>query len=155
MSIPDQRTPVPEAPSAPLVSALRLVRRDTEFHEGCVHGGWWPYSQDLAAELMPLLKELFTKGYDVRRVMYSSRSWDRAPRRITVDGRDIMLAGYYTQHSSSIVLFDRSGLKHLDLVVVPPNTGTPVADRAMALAGRDGDLHRAAEILDEAAAPRL
>jgi hypothetical protein len=51
-------------------------------------------------------------------------------------------------------LIDQSGWKRIDLVVIPPATDAQVAHRALDLAGLDGDLHRAREILLEAASER-
>jgi hypothetical protein len=62
----------------------------------------------------------------------------------------VKLAGYRTQDAASISLVDTSGWKRVDLVVVPPQTDHPAAGRALALAGLDGDLRRAREILDHA-----
>ena len=60
---------------------------------GFVDGGWWPRSDDLAAELPELLAQMSTAGYQVRRVAYNLDAWDPAPRRLTVAGRVVRLGG--------------------------------------------------------------
>lgn len=108
--------------------------------DGFVDGGWWPRSLDLGAELAGVLVELFAAGYDVARVLYRLQAWDPAPRELTVLGRVITLEGWPTQEAASIGL----------VVVVPPDTDPVIAEAALCLAGLDGDLHPAAEILDHA-----
>jgi hypothetical protein len=133
-------------------TGLRFICRDPVYGEDPVHGGWWPRSTDLIDELEPLLKSLLASGYEVSRVMYGMRGWDTAPRQMILDGRPIRLVGYYSQQSTSIILMDRSGVRHLDLLVVAADTPAAVAEHALALAGQDGSQHRLAEIMELAAA---
>jgi hypothetical protein len=127
---------------------LRLRRRDPGIAGGFVDGGWWPHSLDLSVELPPLLAELSSSGYDIHRVTYNLAAWDPAPRSLTVSGRLVKLGGYRTQDTASITLIDTSGWKRIDLVVVAPQTKPEIAERVLALAGLDGDLHRIGQILD-------
>jgi uncharacterized protein DUF5994 len=115
-----------------------------------VDGGWWPRSLELSVELPPLLTAMWSAGYDVFRIVYNLTAWDPAPRRLTVSGRRVKLGGFRLQDKASISLVDSGGRKRIDLVVVPPQTDPVVAGRALALAGLDGDPHRAAEILAQA-----
>jgi hypothetical protein len=49
-----------------------------------------------------------------------------------------------------ISLVDTSGWQRVDLVMIPPETDPVLAGRALALAGLNGDLHRAGQILQQA-----
>jgi hypothetical protein len=136
---------------------LRLRRRDPRV-VGFVDGGWWPRSLDLGIELAPLLAEMFSAGYDIHRVTYNLARWDPAPRSVAVSGRLVKLGGYRTQNPALISLVDMSGWKRVDLLVILPDTHPRIAERALSLAGLDGDLHQAEQILElvkPAAAARI
>jgi hypothetical protein len=115
-----------------------------------VDGGWWPRSLDLIAELPALLIAGEAAGYgEVRRVSFALTAWDgHPPRRSRMLDRVIKLGGFRFQDPAEISLVDSSGWKRFTLVVVPPGTEPAVARRALAMAGMNGDLHRAREILD-------
>jgi uncharacterized protein DUF5994 len=134
-------------------SGARLRLRSDANVGGFVDGGWWPRSLDLSVELPPLLTAMWSAGYDVFRIVYNLTAWDPAPRRLTASGRRVKLGGFRLQDKASISLVDSGGRKRIDLVVVPPQTDPVVAGRALALAGLDGDPHRAAEILAQASTP--
>ena len=131
---------------------LRLRLR-ANLGSGFVDGGWWPRSGDLSVELPPLLMAMWSAGHQVYRVTYDVASWDRSSRRMTVAGRRVKVDGYRSD-TGTLSLVDLSGWKRIDLVVIPPVTDAQVAHRALALAGLDGDLHRAPEILHRAASKR-
>jgi Family of unknown function (DUF5994) len=114
-----------------------------------VDGGWWPRSLDLTAELPALISAAEAAGYgSVRRVTYHLGGWDSAPRRAAMLDRMIKLSGYRTQVPAVISLVDGSGWDHVDIVVIPPDTDSEVAGRALTMAGDDSDQHRAAAILE-------
>jgi len=143
----------PEPAAINTSDGLRLRLRGPGVVGGFVDGGWWPRTRDLSIELPPLLVAMYSAGYDVRRVMYNITAWDRAPRRMTVGGRLVKLGGFHTQNAAAISLVDPSGRQRIDLVVVPPGTDPVIAERALALAGRDGDPRRPAQILERANLP--
>lgn len=64
--------------------------------------------------------------------------------------RVVKLGGFRSQNPAEIGLVDISGWKLVILAVIPPGTDAVVAHRALAIAGRNGDAHRAGEILDMA-----
>jgi hypothetical protein len=142
----------PQAAPGPS-DAPRLHLRSSANAGGFVDGGWWPRSPDLSVELPALLTAMWSAGYDVFRIVYNLTAWDPAPRRLIMSGRRVKLGGFRLQDKASISLVDSGGWKRIDLVVVPPQTDPVVAGRALALAGLDGDPHRAAEILDRANHP--
>ena len=136
------------SPPLPL-DGLRLRLR-ANLGSGFVDGGWWPRSGDLSTELPPLLMAMWSAGHQVYRVTYDLASWERPPRHMTVSGRRVKVDGYRSD-GATLSLVDLSGWSRIDLVVIPPATDAQVAHRALALAGLDGDLHRAPEILHRAA----
>src|SRR6478672_7732427 len=137
--------------SAPTLSpdGVRLRLR-ANVGSGFVDGGWWPRSGDLSAELPPLLMAMWSAGHQVYRVTYDLASWQRPPRHMTVSGRRVKVDGYRSD-TATLSLVDLSGWTRIELVVIPPATDAQTAHRALALAGLDGDLHRAPEILHRAA----
>jgi hypothetical protein len=146
--------PLPAALSEPSLSpdGVRLRLR-ANLGSGFVDGGWWPRSDDLSTELPPLLMAMWSAGHQVYRVAYDLASWDRPPRRMTVTGHLVKVDGYRSDEPT-LSLIDLSGWKRIDLIVIPPATDAVVAHRALTLAGLDGDLHRAQEILHQAAFER-
>lgn len=139
------------APARPPAAAgLRAVLRKPGDAAAYVDGGWWPYSLDLVAELPPLISAVEAAGYgEIRRVSYALTGWDgQPPRRSTMLNRVVKLGGFQSQSPAEISLVDRSERKRIILVVVPPGTDPAVARRALSMAGRNGDRHRARDILD-------
>jgi hypothetical protein len=134
-------------PGAPLPARLRLRPRHAGPVTGFVDGGWWPRSDDLAAELPELLAQLSTAGYEVRRVAYNLDAWDPAPRRLAVAGRLVRLGGFRTQNAAEIDLVDSAGSMRTVLVVVPPQADPAMAERALVLAATADDNSRADEVL--------
>lgn len=110
-------------------------------------GGWWPRSLDLSAELPTLLREMASAGCDVHRVTYNLGAWDPAPRRLNTVGGLVKLDGYHRQDAAAISVVDSTDWTRIDLVVVPPSTPAAAAERALTLAGLDGDRHCAGDIL--------
>ena len=127
-----------------------VVFPDSGLAQGSIDGGWWPRSLDLVAELPPLVEEVFAAGFDITDVSYNPAAWDEAPQQVTVSRRWVCLHGEVSQDAASIQLIDSTGLKPVVVVVVPPGTGPLVAENALVLAGRDGDLHRPDQILPRA-----
>lgn len=149
LSLPDPPQTAPE-PS----DGLRLHLRSPANIGGFVDGGWWPHSPDLSMELPPLLTAMWSAGYDVFRIVYNLTAWDPVPpRKMTVAGRRVKLGGFRLQDKASISLVDPDGRRRIDLLVIPPQTDRLIAERALALAGHDGDQDRAGEILDRASKP--
>jgi Family of unknown function (DUF5994) len=104
---------------------------------GFVDGAWWPASRDLAAELPALAAELATRLGRVESVSYNISAWDATPRKITVDGAAVRMAGYRTQdHDTVDVISDR---RLLTLLVVPPETDPQAAQDALAAASGIGN----------------
>ncbi len=128
----------------------QVVFPDRGLAQGFIDGGWWPRSLDLAAELPPLIEEMFAAGFDITAVSYNITAWQPAPHHVAVSRRWVCLHGDVTQDEASIQLIDSTGLKPVVVVVIPPGTGPLVAENALVMAGRDGDRHRPDQILPRA-----
>jgi hypothetical protein len=104
---------------------------------GFVDGAWWPASRDLAAELPALAAAVTSRLGPVEAVSYNIDAWDTTPRRVTVGGAVVRMAGYHTQARDTV---DVRGARHvLTLLVVPPDTEPRTAAAALAAAGRAGN----------------
>jgi hypothetical protein len=128
----------------------QVVFPDRGLAQGFIDGGWWPRSLDLAAELPPLIEEMFAAGFDITDVSYNPTAWQPAPHHMALSRRWVCLHGDVTQDEASIQLIDSTGLKPVVVVVIPPGTGPLVAENALTMAGRDGDRHRPDQILPRA-----
>jgi hypothetical protein len=144
---PAVTAPARPGAQASLPARLRMRPRHSGPVIGYVDGGWWPRSDDLAAELPALLAQLSTAGYAVRRVAYNLEAWDPAPRRLTVNGRLVRLGGFRTQNAAEIDLVDSAGDERTALVVIPPQADPAMAERALVLAATADDTSRADEVL--------
>ena len=103
---------------------------------GFVDGAWWPASRDLAAELPALASELATWGA-VESVSYNLDAWDKAPRKVRVDGRLVRLDGFRSQDHDTVDVI--GARRRLTLLIVPPETEPRAAEDALATASRDGN----------------
>jgi uncharacterized protein DUF5994 len=113
---------------------LRLRLKPRGPVTGFVDGGWWPRSRDLPAELPALLAVLAVRMGSVESVSYHLEDWGPTPRRITVDGRLVRLAGYRSQHPATIDVL--SAGHRVTLLVVPPETAAHTAHGVLMVAGR-------------------
>ena len=131
---------------------FRLRRADfSHVDNPYLDGGWWPESADLGGELERLLADVDVTGFRTRRVLYNLEDgWSPPPRRMIAAGRQIKFSGYHTQPKAVLTLLDDGG-RRLELFVVPPSTDVRVAERAMRIAGLDGDPTRGEDVLAAAA----
>jgi hypothetical protein len=131
-----------------------VLRPGTESNSAdrCIDGGWWPRSLDLLIELPALVAVLSRTGFSAHCVVYRLHTWHETPRRTTIGGLRINLAGHRKQAVATVAVIDRSGQKRLELLVVPPQTEPAVARRALDIASRDGDCDPAEDVLRRARA---
>lgn len=115
---------------------------------GSIDAGWWPRSRDLTAELPALLDVLWTASREIMRVAYSIEFWDEAPRKITVEGRVVRLGGFHTQDPLVLSVVDARNVDRIDFLVIPPETGAQIAERALELASETNGASTAARILE-------
>ncbi|QYN38275.1 hypothetical protein K1T35_14210 [Pseudonocardia sp. DSM 110487] len=116
---------------------VRLQLKPHEPATGFVDGGWWPHSRDLPVELPALLAGLAVGLGPVESVSYNLDAWDPAPRKITIGGRIIRLAGYRSQHPATIDVL--SAGHRVTLLVVPPEATPEAAHGTLMAAGHRGN----------------
>jgi hypothetical protein len=129
------RSAPPGAPSENQHLRLRLKPRGPA--TGFVDGGWWPRSRDLEAELPALLAVLAVRLGPVESVSYNLDAWNPAPRKITLDGRLVRLAGYRSQHPATVDVI--SAGHRVTLLVVPPEDAPEAAHGVLMAAGHRGN----------------
>ncbi|WP_246843090.1 DUF5994 family protein [Allokutzneria sp. NRRL B-24872] len=118
--------------------ALRLKLKPKAPTTGYVDGAWWPRSRDLSTELPPLLAVLAIRLGRLQRVSYNLTTWDAAPRRVHIDGHQVRLSGFRTQHPHTVDVIGLDGLR-LTLLVLPPRTDPVTAHQVMMAARRDNN----------------
>jgi hypothetical protein len=135
---------------SPDVAPVRIAFRQPVTDDGLLDAAWWPRSRDLESELPGLLDTLWLAGRDVVRVSYALDYWDRAPRRLRVDGRVVRMGGFHTQIPGLLTLLDAWGRERINVMVVPPDTPPAVADRALALVAGDPNADHPDQVLEHA-----
>ncbi|QLY29250.1 DUF5994 family protein [Nocardia huaxiensis] len=119
-----------ERPSYPPRLALKPSGRPA----GYLDGAWWPYSADLADELPDLLPVLTSRLGPVWRVVYDRQSWSRAPRRIIVDDRSVLLDAHAFELGNTMYLIG-PGEAMLVLQVISSATDRDSAHATLTAAG--------------------
>jgi hypothetical protein len=114
---------------------LRLKLKPKAPATGFVDGAWWPRSRDLSAELPALLAVLAVRLGPIQRVSYNLVSWDGAPRRLDIGGRQVRLGGFQVQHPNTVDVIG-SNASRLILLVLPPGTEPVAAHRILMTASR-------------------
>src|SRR5687767_157793 len=99
----------------------RLHLEPTGAHQGMLDGGWWPRSTHAHAELPGLMLMIDAIRGKVLRLVLAGDGWDDQPRRLTVDGRVILLDYFESQPATLLTAFCVHS--RVDLLVVPPATG--------------------------------
>jgi hypothetical protein len=101
------------------LSGLRLRLRPTLAGAGILDGGWWPHSWDPDAELPELIAGLESTLGTITRVALNLGAWDRAPRRVAVNGRRVRV-GWFRTMDARMIGVTRASQDRLALLVVPP-----------------------------------
>jgi hypothetical protein len=142
------RTQPPPARHTP----LRLRLKPKAPATGYVDGGWWPRSSDITAELATLAEVLAVRLGRIERVAYGLSAWDRAPRKVEVDGFRVRLEGF-TYQDQNIIHVTGSNGGRISLLVVPPGMTDAAGHEAMMTAGHRGNADRPEEILAAVTVP--
>jgi hypothetical protein len=137
MSGPHLRIVTPPATMAtePPHQTLRLKLKPRAPATGYVDGAWWPRSRDLSTELPALLAVLAIRLGGVQRVSYNLATWDTAPRRLDVNGRQLRLGGFHAQNAHTVDVIGANGAR-LTLLVLPPGADPDAAHRTLITASR-------------------
>lgn len=129
----------------------RFVLTDRIRRTNRLAGAWWPWSDDLATELPPLLRSLATIVGNVQGVMLNRNEWPGTLIRWQpLSMPRLRVSWYGVQDPNSIVVVGRTP-ERLGLLVIPPSTERATATIAMRLAAKDGNRLSAAEVLSAAA----
>lgn len=128
-------TPPASMATEPPRQTLRLKLKPKAPATGSVDGAWWPRSRDLSTELPALLAVLAIRLGGVERVSYNLATWDAAPRRLDVNGRQLRLGGFHAQHAHTVDVIGAHGVR-LTLFVVPPTSDPVAAHRTLITASR-------------------
>lgn len=129
-------------------SDCRVSFRQPVDRTGSIDAGWWPRSNDLAAELPALLEVLWTAGRDITRITYNIDSWAVAPRRMQIEGNRIRVAGYHQQNPLVITIADARHNDTVDLLIIPFATDSAVAGRLLELAAESGNTHTPEQMME-------
>jgi hypothetical protein len=135
--ISDQLSPTRTAPTDRRGLALRLQMKPAGAARGHVAGGWWPWSNDPAAEFPVLVAALGAWVGPVNRVSYHLDTWGTVARKAPVDGRMVRFEGFRSIDPHTVVVIG-SDHRRVSLLVVPP--GIPGgAARAVLRSAADRD----------------
>ncbi|GAA4821617.1 DUF5994 family protein [Actinomycetospora corticicola] len=136
---------------APNTTTTRLRLKAAGPVTGTVDGAWWPRSDDLSAELPPLLADLEPGAGPVARVAYRLDDWGPAPRRLPHG--QVRLEGFRSTVPHTVTLTGPTGLR-LVLLVVPATTSGATAESVMSAAADPAERHSPTELLAGAELPR-
>jgi Family of unknown function (DUF5994) len=125
---------------------LRLKLKPKAPTTGYVDGAWWPRSWDLSTELPALLAVLAIRLGRIHRVSYNLTTWNAAHRRLNIDGHQVRLGGFHTQHPHTIDVIAPNGTR-LTLLVLPPATQPATAHQVLMMAGRRDNVDSIDELL--------
>lgn len=137
-------TPSPASPQAGALEA-RLELKPDGFRSGFVDGGWWPRSRNLEEQLPALLAALRERLGRVESVSYHLGDWEKPPRRVSLDGVVVRLAGYRFQPAGSIDVIARD--RRVTLLVIGPEQSEQVAHRALATSAQQTNADDVATLL--------
>jgi hypothetical protein len=137
-------------PTGPTASSGLRLRLDPGLSRaGIVDGGWWPHSWDPDTELPELIAGLESSLGPITRVALNLDAWDRAPRRVAIDGRRVRV-GWFRTMDAHMVGVTRAFQDRLALLVVPPEAAGQAAQRTMAMAADATNSAGPADILTAA-----
>jgi Family of unknown function (DUF5994) len=125
---------------------VRVALKPAGAATGYVDGGWWPYSDALEKELPELRDALQERLGQVEAISYHLGDWAASPRRITLGGLSVRLAGYHVQAKGTVDVISRD--KRLTLLVVDPALAECAAQKTLDAAANPENTDRAATLLD-------
>ncbi|MFF1793451.1 DUF5994 family protein [Kitasatospora sp. NPDC058263] len=119
--------PTPTTPE----STLRLSLAPGGAQAGRLDGAWWPRSRDLLRELPSLAAEIDKRWGRVTRITVNPAQWPVVPRRIPVAGHTVHAGWFTLEQDEHVVTVCSYAPRHLNLLVVPPQTDAVDAARLM------------------------
>jgi Family of unknown function (DUF5994) len=124
--------------------SARLSLKPSSSVRGALDGAWWPRSTDPAIELAGLIEELGAQRALVQGLALSRVGWDSAPRRIRLaSGRKIAVEWFRSGDVRTIGILDIN-YQRINLLVIPVDTTSAIADLVLRMATDGHDPHIAA-----------
>ena len=129
----------------------RLRLRPARSGAAPLDGGWWPRSDDPAAELPGLIAALDEHCGRITRVMLGTAGWNASrPRRLYVGsplGSRVVRIGWFATMPLGLLTAISASGQRADLVTVPSQASEQGAAAAMRQAAQAGNREHAPEIL--------
>ncbi|GGM48567.1 hypothetical protein GCM10012275_19400 [Longimycelium tulufanense] len=116
--------------TTPAPHRTRIALKPSTAARGHVDGGWWPWSNEAAAEFPGLIRTLSTRVGPVSRMSYHLDTWPTAPRKLFMDGRIVRLDGFRTTDPHTVTVTGTRS-RRLSLLVVPPQTPASTAQTVL------------------------
>lgn len=110
-------------------------------------GAWWPRNDNLRDQAVELAEAVGSawKGRVIR-ITFDPSIWTATPRRIGRDGTPLRLGWFASREPQELTLVMLDG-RRVELLVVPPGTGTDQAEWVMARAVEPGSALHAKAVL--------
>ncbi len=96
------------SPRSASTDPVRLEMTPVGAPHRSVDGAWWPRSDDLQTEVLPLLAALRDEYGNTERVAYRIEDWQAAPRRINSATGRVKLDGYHYRTPKTIAVVGSS-----------------------------------------------
>ncbi|WP_406369325.1 DUF5994 family protein [Streptomyces sp. NBC_00647] len=112
----------------------RLALKTVSTSRGPLDGAWWPRSRDLADELSALADVLDPLSGRITRIAVNPTYWPAIPDSVPVNGRVVKVGWFTRELDPHKILLLSHTTGSWNLLVIPPETSTPAADRLMAAA---------------------
>jgi hypothetical protein len=143
---PRQTTASPAPPAEP-----RLLMQQDRTGRGLLDGGWWPRTNDPAAELPGLIPELDERHGRIIRIMLGTGDWDATrPRLLSFPasrGRRVVKLGWFDSMPAGLLTAISASGERTDLVTIPPQASEEAASAAMRQAVKAGNHEHSSAIL--------
>jgi Family of unknown function (DUF5994) len=129
----------------------RLLLRPERSGAAPLDGGWWPRSDDPAAELPGLIPALDERHGRITRVMLGTAGWNSSRPRLlylsSPKGSRVVKVGWFATMPAGLLTAISASGQRADLVTVPSHTSEQAASAAMRQAAQAGNREHAPEIL--------
>lgn len=149
--VPRAAGPEPAAGPVARGGPRLLLQPDQPGPPTLLDGGWWPRTDDPAAELPGLILALDKRHGRITRVMLGTAGWDGSrPSRLRVDGpagARVVRLGWFDSMPDGLLIAICARGQRTDLVTVPARTGQRDALAAMEQAARAGNREHTPAIL--------
>ena len=137
------------------VQATRLVIASRPSLRDHLHGAWWPHTNNIDAELAPLLTAVACRFHAVLGVMLNRDEWPT----LQPSGHPIRVGttkiSWYGLPESHLVVLHCSSYRRIALLVVPPETPEQFAVTATLIASAPGNALTAGQTLAKASSQPL